>query len=164
MDDERGATRSGPTAASWLRHLRYATCGVLALCAYLGAGELLRRGGASQALLAWLPFALAVGVQYLLQRQWVFCDHRHMLASLPRHLAMTGLGLAINVLTLNLLAGHVSLAVAQLAATAVIVTSNAMLAYGWVFASRGSLSAPSPSSLPPRSRPRAAPAAARHPP
>lgn len=118
------------------RLLRYAVVGLLTLAIYLAIGELARRLDLAVIWQASLSFGSAVTVNYLFQRRWVFSDHRPMAASLPRYAVMIAVGFVINALTLLALAPRMPLLVAQLAAGLVVVASNALFSFSWVFCTR----------------------------
>lgn len=112
---------------------RYAAVGLLTLAVYLAAGHAARALGLPFAAEATLPFALAVAANYLLQRGWVFRDPRPTSASLPRYAVMVGLGCLINAMVLAWSPPQLPLWATQLAAAVLVVASNALLAFTWVF-------------------------------
>lgn len=116
--------------------VRYGFSGLATLGVYLWAGHLLRGLGMSLAWLAPLAFTLAVTVNYALQKFWVFGDRRRIAASLPRYLAMVAWGYGINSLALVSLASHLPLLWAQVLSAGLVVASNALLAFCWVFAAQ----------------------------
>lgn len=113
--------------------MRYGIVGVLTLAVYLGAGQGMRWAGLSVAVLGPLAFTLAVAVNYLFQRAWVFNDSRPPAASLPKYIAMVSIGYLINSLVLTSLAVDMPLTLAQCLAALAVVMSNAVLSFLWVF-------------------------------
>lgn len=118
------------------RLLRYAVVGLLTLAIYLAIGELARRLGLAVIWQASLSFGSAVTINYLLQRRWVFGDRRPMAASLPKFAVMIAAGFVINALALLALAPRMPPLVAQLTAALLVVASNALFAFSWVFCTR----------------------------
>jgi putative flippase GtrA len=118
------------------RLLRYAAVGIATFAIYLGAGQLLNQSGLAPAWQASLAFAAAVAVNYLLQRSWVFEDGRPMSTTLPRYLTMIGIGFAVNTAAFVMLSPVVALVWAQTAAAGLVVLSNAVFSFAWVFGRR----------------------------
>lgn len=127
----------------WSRLARYAAVGILTLGIYLVMGEWVQRSGMHFGWQATLPFAAAVICNYLLQRSWVFQDARPVSSSLPRYTVMIVTGWTLNTLTLFALAPVVSLLLAQLLAALLVVLSNAVFSFAWVFIDRAGKSSPS---------------------
>lgn len=124
----------GPLPAG--RLLRYGAVGLATFGTYLLAGLALQQIGLPVAWLAPLAFTLAVGVNYALQKSWVFADRSRIASPLPRYLVMIGLGYAVNSLALMALAAHLPLLWAQTLAALLVTASNALLAFLWVFPNR----------------------------
>lgn len=116
--------------------VRYAVVGVLTLAVYLTAGHLTRWLAASVLWQASLSFAIAVAVNYVLQRIWVFEDSTPISSSLSRYVAMVVIGFLINLLALTALSPVMPLLAAQLAAVVLVVASNGLLSFAWVFVQR----------------------------
>lgn len=113
--------------------MRYATVGFLTLAVYLAVGSGLRWVGASVGVLGALAFAVAVAMNYLLQRVWVFSDSRPVIASLPKYVVMVAVGYALNNYVLTALILEMPLIWAQCAAALAVVASNAGLSFLWIF-------------------------------
>jgi putative flippase GtrA len=120
------------------RIARYAAVGLLTFGVYLAAGQAALQLGFPLAARAFVPFTLAVVANYLLQRHWVFEDRRPASASLTRYVLMVTLGYAINLAVLAWAPAHMPLPVVQTAAAVLVVASNAVLAFSWVFFDPGS--------------------------
>lgn len=120
----------------WSRVVRYAAVGILTLGIYLVVGEWVQRSGMHFGWQATLPFATAVICNYLLQRSWVFEDARPVASSLPRYAVMIVIGWMLNTLTLFALVSVVSLLLAQLLSALLVVVSNAVFSFAWVFLDR----------------------------
>jgi len=115
-----------------IKLVRYAVVGGLTLALYLVCGEVVH--GLALPLI-WqmsLPFIAAVGFNYVLQRAWVFEDSRPTSSSLPRYGVMIAVGYVINVAAL-IAFSRMPLVVAQLAAAVLVVASNAVFSFCWVF-------------------------------
>jgi putative flippase GtrA len=120
------------------RLARYAVVGIATFAIYLGAGQLLDGRGLTPAGLASIAFTAAVTVNYLLQRAWVFEDSRPVSMSLPRYVAMVGMGYAVNAAAFAMLASVLPLIWAQTASASLVVLSNAALSFAWVFRAHSS--------------------------
>ena len=118
------------------RLVRYAVVGLLTLAIYLAMGQIAHSLDLPVIWQASLSFGSAVTINYLFQRRWVFGDNRPMAASLPRYAVMIAVGFVINALALLALAPRMPLVVAQLAAGLLVVASNALLSFSWVFCTR----------------------------
>lgn len=116
---------------------RYTAVGLLTFGVYVAAGQAARQLQLSLAMVGTLPFTLAVITNYLLQRHWVFEDCRPISASLPKYVVMIGLGYAINVAVLTWAPLAAPLFVVQTVAATVVVLSNAVLAFFWVYFDSG---------------------------
>jgi len=116
--------------------LRYGLVGGLTLVVYLLAGSAFQYLALSLVLAANLAFALAVAVNYLLQRFWVFAGRRSARDSLPRYAVMIAVGGTLNSLALAALCSLMPLFLAQVLTAILIVVSNALLAFLWVFPAR----------------------------
>lgn len=116
--------------------VRYAIVGLITMAVYLGFGAILQLAGLPMNLLALTAFTVAVAVNYLMQRAWVFSDSRPFTSSLPRYFFMISIGYAINSLTITLLTPFMPLLLAQSAAIILVVISNAIFAFLWVFSRR----------------------------
>ena len=125
------------TPSSFFRLLRYAVVGVVTLAIYLGIGEVIHRLDMPLFWRAPLPFAAAVAANYLLQRAWVFQDLRPTSASLPKFLVMIAVGYAINFLALFAFLPRMPLLLAELTAVVLVVLSNAVFSFWWVFVRHG---------------------------
>jgi putative flippase GtrA len=123
------------------KYRRYAVVGVLGLGVYLLAGQALAAAGATATAIAALSFLAAIAFNYVLQKVWVFADVRPIAASLPKYTVMTALGFVINIVAIRLLVPVMPLVAAQLASAALVVLSNALFAFLWVFAAKSYSSA-----------------------
>jgi putative flippase GtrA len=112
---------------------RYAVVGLVTLAVYLITGRLAQGLEIAMVWQASLAFTAAVTVNFLLQRAWVFADSRPAASSLPRYAVMISVGYVINYLALASLSPHLPLIMAQLFAVCLVVISNAVLAFSWVF-------------------------------
>lgn len=112
---------------------RYAVVGAVTLAVYLVVGALLQVTGATVVWLAPVAFAVAVAVNYILQRVWVFADPRPVGASLPKYTLMVAVGGAVNSYVLIALAPRMPLLWAQLLAATLVVLSNALFSFLWTF-------------------------------
>jgi putative flippase GtrA len=119
--------------------LRYAVVGILTLAIYMLLGGAMHR---LQAPLFWeatLPFAAAVIFNYLSQRSWVFADSRPMSSSLLKYALMIAMGYTINYFALLALLPRMPLHLAQLTAVVLVVLSNAVFSFSWVFPGSGAV-------------------------
>ncbi len=114
----------------------YTLVGVLTLVVYLGAGAVLQRAGLTIGLLAPLTFLIAVIFNYLSQKLWVFTDLRPVTASLPKYVLMTCVGFILHSLTLVVLTPRMALVWAQSVAIILVVTSNAIFSFFWIFSAK----------------------------
>lgn len=126
------------TAPRPTRLLRYGVVGMATLALYLALGRLMHSLEAPLFWEASLPFVAAVAFNYLTQRGWVFEDSRPAAASLPKYLVMIGIGFVINLLALLAFSERMPLLLAQLMAVVLVVASNAIFAFAWVFFRPGS--------------------------
>jgi putative flippase GtrA len=115
------------------RFARYAVVGVSTLAIYLALGEILHRLNAQLFWQASVPFLAAVTFNYLLQRGWVFDDSRPAVASLPKYVVMIVIGYLINFAAFVTLSPQMPLVAAQLIAAVLVVISNAVFSFSWVF-------------------------------
>jgi putative flippase GtrA len=115
------------------KYRRYGVVGILGLGVYLLAGQALAAAGATATAIATLSFLAAIAFNYILQKIWVFADVRPVAASLPKYTVMTALGFVINIVAFRLLAPVMPLVAAQLASATLVVLSNALFAFLWVF-------------------------------
>ena len=122
------------TRATLHKYPRYGVVGILTLGVYLLAGQALVAAGATATAIAALSFLSAIAFNYILQKAWVFADVRPVAASLPKYTVMTALGFVINIVALRLLVPVMPLVAAQLASATLVVLSNALFAFLWVFA------------------------------
>ena len=113
--------------------MRYAVVGLLTLGVYMGIANAAGRLGLTSTWQVSVAFISAVAVNYVLQRSWVFADARPARASLPRYAVMISVGYAVNLFAVEALAAHVPMTVALLAAVVLVVISNALLSFTWVF-------------------------------
>ena len=118
-----------------IRVTRYAFVGLVTLGVYLVAGREVAAIGAAPLVQASVPFVAAVLVNYVLQRGWVFEDTRPVAATLPRYALMVGIGYLVNLGAFRISPFAVMLWT-QLFAAALVVISNAVQAFLWVFATR----------------------------
>lgn len=121
---------------SSIKLARYAIVGIITMVVYLGFGAILQLAGLPINLLALSAFTVAVAVNYLMQRAWVFLDSRPFTDSLPRYSFMISIGYVINSVTLILLAPFMPLLLAQSVAIILVVISNAIFSFLWVFSRR----------------------------
>lgn len=119
-----------------IRLVRYALVGIITTIVYLGVGAILQLVGLSINQLALLAFTAAVTVNFLMQRSWVFSDSKSFRDSLPRYIIMISIGYVINSLTLILLNPLMPLLFAQFTALILVVISNAIFSFLWVFSRR----------------------------
>jgi putative flippase GtrA len=112
---------------------RYAAVGLLTLAIYLIVAKAGERLGLSITWHVSLAFISAVAVNYSLQRSWVFADSRPATSSLPKYAAMISFGYAVNLFAVEALASRVPMTVALLVAVVLVVVSNALLSFMWVF-------------------------------
>lgn len=113
--------------------VRYGIVGLLTFVLYLGVGELLQNASIRLSILAPVAFTAAITFNYLLQRIWVFADERPLAQSFPRYFLMICVGYLINSVVLMTLAPWVPLSIAQLLAVVLIVVSNALFSFFFVF-------------------------------
>jgi putative flippase GtrA len=115
------------------RLMRYAVVGVLTLAIYLIVGQALNRFEMPILAQASVSFGAAVSLNYFLQKAWVFKDARPTALSLPKYVVMVLVGYVINSLSLIALSPRMPLLLAQLTAVVLVVISNALLSFWWVF-------------------------------
>jgi len=113
--------------------LRYALVGVLTLAIYMLLGGLMHRLHTPLFWEASLPFAAAVIFNYLSQRSWVFADARPVASSLRKYALMIAAGCGINYFALLALLPRMPLALAQFTAVLLVILSNAVFSFSWVF-------------------------------
>lgn len=118
---------------------RYAIVGIATLVVYLGIGAIMQVAGLSVEVLAFFSFIAAITVNYLMQKFWVFSDHRSIIESLPKYLVMITIGCIINMATLILLTDRFSLILAQSMAIILIIISNAFFSFFWTFRQKSKL-------------------------
>jgi putative flippase GtrA len=121
-----------------IRLVRYAVVGVLTLAIYLIIGQSLNWFDVPVFAQASLSFGAAVSLNYFLQKAWVFQDSRPTVSSLPKYVVMVLVGYVINLLVLIALSPRMPLLLAQLTAVVLVVASNALLSFWWVFFRAGS--------------------------
>jgi putative flippase GtrA len=119
------------------RLARYAVVGFLTLAIYLFVAKVAARLGMALSWQASTAFISAVVVNYLLQRSWVFADSGPVASSLPKYVVMISVGYVVNLVALEALAPRIPVTVAMLVAVVVVVISNALLSFAWVFLDRG---------------------------
>ena len=119
---------------------RYVAVGLATLAVYMGVGRWTHGSAMSDFWQAGVPFAVAVAVNYMLQRSWVFAETSPLSGSLPKYTLMVVIGCAINYLALTWLTPRIPLPLAQLTAVSLVVIWNALLSFCWVFAARNTLS------------------------
>jgi putative flippase GtrA len=115
---------------------RYAAVGLLTLAIYLSVAKAAGRLGMTLSWQASMAFISAVVVNYLLQRSWVFADCRPAASSLPKYVLMVSVGYMVNLAALEALTPRIPVTVAMLVAVVVVVISNAVLSFTWVFLDR----------------------------
>lgn len=125
------------TRISAIRLVRYAVVGIITLAIYLAIGEVVHRLNIPLFWRAPVPFAAAVAANYLLQRAWVFEDPRPTFASLPKFVVMIIVGYVINFLALLTFLPRMPLLLAELSAVVLVVLSNAIFSFWWVFVRHG---------------------------
>ncbi len=120
-----------------IKVIRYAVVGTVTLAIYLTVGALLQIVGVTLICLAPIAFGVAVAVNYLLQRAWVFSDHRPIGASLPKYTLMVAVGFAVNSYALITLSPRMHLLWAQLLSATLVVLCNALFSFLWTFRTSG---------------------------
>jgi putative flippase GtrA len=120
-------------SSSTAKLARYAAVGFLTLAIYLVVGKTGERLGLATTWQVSLAFISAVGVNYLLQRSWVFADSRPARSSLPKYTVMISFGYLVNLLAVHMLAPRMPMTIALLVAVVLVVISNALLSFTWVF-------------------------------
>lgn len=116
--------------------MRYAFVGFTTLAIYLFVGVALDRAGVMILWLAPIAFSAAVTVNYILQKMWVFKDRRPVISSLPKFFVMTLVGFITNSVILGVAVSQLPLVLAQLLAASVVVLSNALFSFLWVFSTK----------------------------
>jgi putative flippase GtrA len=112
---------------------RYAVVGFLTLAIYMIVAKAGERLGLPSTWHVSLAFISAVAVNYLLQRSWVFADSRPAASSLPKYAVMISVGYIVNLAAVETLAPRVTMTVALLVAVVLVIISNALLSFTWVF-------------------------------
>lgn len=113
--------------------LRYAITGLVTFWIYLLAGFLLDELEVPLVWLAPIAFTVAVSVNYVLQKIWVFKDSRPTISSLPKFFFMVSIGYFINSFVLIALASEMPLVLAQILAAFTVILTNALFSFLWVF-------------------------------
>jgi len=113
--------------------MRYAVVGLLTLAVYMAIAKAAGGLGLASTGQVSVAFISAVAVNYVLQRSWVFADARPATASLPKYAVMICVGYVVNLFAVEALASRVPMTVALLAAVVLVVISNALLSFTWVF-------------------------------
>ena len=129
---------SRPMVLSTLGKLaRYAVVGLLTFAIYIATAAVAGQLGLRRTWQVSLAFFCAVVVNYMLQRSWVFGDTRRATASLPKYGVMICVGYLVNLLTVEALASRMPMTIAMFVAVVLVVISNALLAFTWVFLNGG---------------------------
>jgi putative flippase GtrA len=118
------------------RLVRYGVAGGCAAATHLGTlTALVELAGERPVVASTVGYVLAVAVSYLLQRAWVFDRRGRHRRLLPRFLAVTGVGLALNTVVLGVGTEVLSLhyVAAQAVALVLIPVSNYLLNSLWTF-------------------------------
>lgn len=115
------------------RVIRYIVVGLLTYALYAGVGQLLLRTGVRLSILAPTAFTAAIVFNYLMQRVWVFDDRRPLGTTLPKYLIMICVGYVLNSVVLIALVPSISLSMAQFVSVILVVMSNALFSFLYVF-------------------------------
>lgn len=115
------------------RVIRYIVVGLLTYAIYAGVGQLLLRAGVRLSILAPTAFTAAIVFNYLMQRVWVFDDRRPLGTTLPKYLIMICVGYVLNSVVLIALVPSIPLSMAQFVSVILVVMSNALFSFLYVF-------------------------------
>lgn len=116
-----------------MKLLRYALVGLMTMLVYLGSGAIMQFYGMPISLLASLSFVIAITVNYIMQKVWVFKNVDYDKGSLQKYFFMICAGYFVNIISLIVMTPHVSLILAQTSAVVLVVISNALFSFLWVF-------------------------------
>ena len=116
-----------------MKLFRYAIVGLLTTLVYLGSGTIMKFYGVHISLLASISFVAAVTFNYIMQKAWVFKDVNYAKGRLQKYIFMICTGYVVNITSLILMSPHTSLFFAQISAVVLVVISNALFSFFWVF-------------------------------
>lgn len=116
-----------------MKLLRYAIVGLMTMLVYLGSGAMMQSYGAPISLLASISFSVAIAINYIMQKAWVFKNIDYDKGSLQKYMFMTCFGYFINIISLIVMTPYTSLFLAQMSAFVLVVASNALFSFLWIF-------------------------------
>ena len=100
---------------------------------YLGSGAMMQSYGVPISLLALISFSVAIAINYIMQKAWVFKNVDYDKGSLQKYIFMICLGYFINIISLIVVTPYTSLFLAQMSAVVLVVISNALFSFLWIF-------------------------------
>ena len=117
-----------------MKLFRYAIVGLMTMLVYLGSGSVMQSYGVPISLLASISFTLAITINYIMQKAWVFKNVDYDKGSLQKYIFMICSGYLINIISLILMTPFTSLFLAQMSAVVLVVISNGLFSFLWIFA------------------------------
>lgn len=116
-----------------MKLLRYAIVGLMTMFVYLGSGAMMQSYGVPISLLASISFSVAITINYIMQKAWVFKNVDYDKRSLQKYIFMICFGYFISIISLIVMAPFTSLFLAQMSAVVLVVISNALFSFLWIF-------------------------------
>lgn len=116
-----------------MKLLRYAIVGLMTMLVYLGSGAMMQSYGVPISLLASISFSVAITINYIMQKAWVFKNVDYDKGSLQKYIFMICFGYFINIISLIVMTPYTSLFLAQMSAVVLVVISNAFFSFLWIF-------------------------------
>jgi putative flippase GtrA len=116
-----------------MKLLRYAIVGAITLIVYLLTAAVMQFYGMSMILISTIPFFLAISINYAMQKSWVFKNVDYGKHSLSKYIFMTCFGYVFNVISIIIITRYTSLFLAQICSVFLVVISNAIFSFFWIF-------------------------------
>lgn len=116
-----------------MKLLRYAIVGLMTMLVYLGSGAMMQSYGLPISLMASISFSVAITINYIMQKAWVFKNVDYDKGGLQKYIFMICFGYFINIISLIVMTPYTSLFFSQMIAVVLVVISNALFSFLWIF-------------------------------